>query len=343
MKSLCRRFFAVETLCLILLSSFLVSCSSIEGDPALAKNNSISLSRDNLVPAITATLDVLYGHGEMPVKVSDFAVSMFEGGGLMIGPTSNKLACEGEGLGQTRSRIEAVPSQDNAFNYRFDTCLTAYEDDSNYDLLNGAVHIRNLSDDSGVCNAYSGEIFYEGLSMDRYEQGDVTYGLEEIRGRFDFEVSSADRDGDSACETRITHIIGNALSYTLNGQFVEESHFSSRESEVPELGSYSVRLDSYIQLDSMEGRFRINTIEPLTGVRGNPYPDSGEFLLIGAGVSQVWVEINSNEYEDRRALSLDLDVDPADGYREEKIYLSWCELELGDECVLEEDEMETQF
>ncbi len=325
------RFIFLAALSLALLAA----CANKTQDPALQPRNSVQITPENLHALIMNVLAVFRAHGELPIKVADLSVTSVDGS-LVIRPSSDKLLCEGNGFSDESSTISGIGGKSNAFAYSFTDCKAEVIDADNYNMLTGRVIMKDIVGSSGACDDFSGEFSYKDMQLHKIRNALAAYNLTQINGSFSFDHLTHDDDRDGICEKYSTTITGDSFAFIMEDEQVEESLFVSRDEFNAVTGTYAISLDSYINSDSMNGRYKLVTRKPLVGLRDNVYPLSGKFDLVGTGVSGVTVEILSNVYDDLQAVKLDLDIDPPDGIPDtgKSVYISWCELEKGPACEL---------
>jgi len=319
----------------------LSACGNQTEDPALSPRNSVRITPQNMNTVIMNAIEIYRAHGELPIRVGDLSVAVSEGG-LVIRPSSDKLTCSGDGF---NDEISGVGDKSNAFAYTFDECQAEVIDPQNYNLLSGYVIMKDILGSSGVCDDFRGEFSYRDMELTKIRNGEVSYLLGQINGSYSFRHLTRDSDSDGICDFRSTAISGDSFTFELNGEQIEESLFSSTDEYDANVDTYHISLNSYINSDSLNGRYRLATLRPLVGLRNNLYPLRGKFDLIGAGVTQVTVEVLSGDYLDYQAVKLDMDINPADGKPDNatSLYISWCELVEGEACeLLQEDATQVQ-
>ncbi len=320
----------------------LSGCDNQTQDPALQPRNSVTITPANVGTVIMNAIAVYRAHGELPVKVADLSVSA-QSGGIQIKSSSAALTCAGDGFNDESPAPIGIGDKGNAFAYRFSDCQSEVIDNQNYNVLSGFIVMKEIRGTSGACDDFSGEFVYENMELQKIRDGLPAYLLTQIDGSYSFRHVTHDLDQDEGhlCEIKKTTISGDSFGFVMNGEQVQESLFVSVDEFNTNVGTYNITLDSYVNSDSLNGRYKLVTRKPLVGLRDNQYPISGKFDLVGASVSQLTVEILSDAYDDLMAVKLDMDIDPPDGIPDAStsVYVSWCELEKGDACeiLLEED------
>jgi len=189
-------------------------------------------------------------------------------------------------------------------------CRTNYPDNS-YEITNGSAAILNLAQSGSIISCTknsSGTYSFNNLTELEYDQADNLVDSTVVNGSISFSLSQS--LVDTVCTTS-SSIYGTSFSMKSDTDSVGLFNFNidgKTDTSFNYSSSYNVTMD----ISSLSGSLKVETLAPIAGVATNTYPTSGHIRITAnsttAGVpALIDVVIDSSNNGGEVTLTLDVD------------------------------------
>lgn len=209
----------------------------------------------------------------------------------------------------------------------FTNCRESYPDGT-YDITNGSVSISGLQQSGNLqtCTlSSSAAMSFNNLTVREYDSTATLTGTSSIDGGMSF--TSAQATVNAVCETTNT-MAGSRFVVVDNAQSASFFDFNIAETTDAN-GNYSVSYLVTMDISSLPGSLRIETLAPIVGVNTDRHPATGHIRITGdssvANVPAI-VDIEIDSSVVGGEILLTVDVDGTVGVDYTKQY-SWAEFE----------------